>query len=73
MPGRVKVKQEYCKGCGLCVHACPPGILVMGQSANGKGYYAVEMLDEAKCKGCAFCALICPDLALEVFMLEKGE
>ncbi len=72
MQGRVAVDTERCKGCGLCVHACPQGILAIGQRANGKGYYVVEMLTEKGCKGCSFCALICPDLALEVFV-EKGE
>lgn len=72
MQGRVTVDTERCKGCGLCVHACPKGLLAIGQRTNGKGYYAVEMLTEKGCKGCSFCALICPDVALEVFV-EKGE
>jgi len=46
--------------------------LGIGEIANNKGYYVVEMKDQSKCIACAFCALICPDLALEVYREEKG-
>ena len=73
MASHVKINSERCKGCGLCVHACPKKILAIGEVANGKGHYAVAMQDDSKCISCAFCALICPDLALEVYRFEKGE
>lgn len=69
----VKINTERCKSCELCVHACPKKILGIGEVANGKGYYAVEIKDQSECIGCAFCALICPDLAFEVYREEKGE
>lgn len=73
MAGRVRIDSERCKGCDLCVRACPQHILAIGQNPNSKGYYSVEMQDEKKCTACSFCALVCPDLALEVYRLEKGE
>ncbi|MDI6812875.1 MAG: 4Fe-4S binding protein [Desulfitobacteriaceae bacterium] len=73
MKNIVKIHTERCKSCGLCVHVCPQKILHIGEIANSKGYYAVEIQDQDRCKGCAFCALICPDLALEVYREEKGE
>ena len=73
MKNIVKINTERCKSCGLCVHACPKKILAVGEIANAKGYYAVEIKDSSLCIGCAFCALICPDLALEVYREEKGE
>jgi len=69
----VKINSERCKSCGLCVHICPKELLSFGKVANSKGYYIVEMKDQAKCIACAFCALICPDLALEVYREEKGK
>ena len=69
----VEINTERCKSCGLCVHACPKKILGIGEIANNKGYYVVEIKDQSQCIGCAFCALICPDLALEVYREEKGE
>ena len=72
MNNLVKINTERCKSCGLCVHACPKKILGIGEIANNKGYYVVEMKDQSKCIACAFCALICPDLVLEVYREEKG-
>ena len=75
MAGRVEINRERCKGCSLCVHACPQKILTIGEAVNTKGHYSVIMTEEDKCTGCAFCALICPDVALEVFrtIKNKGE
>ena len=69
----VKINTERCKSCGLCVYVCPKKILSIGEVANSKGFYTVEVKDQRECIGCAFCALICPDLALEVYREEKGE
>lgn len=71
--GNVKINTDRCKGCSLCVSVCPQKILSIGQIANSKGHYAVQITEENKCIGCAFCALICPDLALEVYRLEKKQ
>ena len=35
----VTFKTDLCKGCGLCVNACPKGILAIGEDKiNNKGY-----------------------------------
>ena len=75
MKNLVKINSERCKSCGLCVHVCPKKILSIGEIANSKGYYTVEMKDQAQCIACAFCALMCPDLVLEVYreQKQKGE
>ncbi len=54
---KVHIKQEWCKGCGICVAFCPKGVLTM--SPRGK----VE-LDAPKCSGCGICGMFCPDFAL---------
>jgi 2-oxoglutarate ferredoxin oxidoreductase subunit delta len=63
---KVQIDFEVCKGCGLCVAACPKKILQIGKKSNRHGYYAVECIDEEKCIACAACAYMCPDSALEV-------
>ena len=64
---KLTFKTDLCKGCGLCVDACPKTILVIAKGKiNQKGHSPVEITDQSKCIGCAFCATICPDVVIEV-------
>ena len=37
--GSVVIDVEACKGCDLCIDACPPDVLVMTtHEVNGRGY-----------------------------------
>ena len=65
----IKVYEEKCKGCELCIHACPQQILGMSDELNKKGYFYAIMKDPGRCIGCAMCALTCPDVAIEVGVL----
>jgi len=64
---KVTFKTELCKGCGLCVNACPKKILVMSKDKiNAQGHHPAEMTDQTKCIGCAFCATMCPHCIITV-------
>ncbi|HOL05272.1 MAG TPA: 4Fe-4S dicluster domain-containing protein [Syntrophorhabdaceae bacterium] len=63
----VKIDDERCKGCSLCVEFCPKGSLSISDRLNMKGYFVVSFSHEKGCTGCATCALVCPDVAIEVF------
>jgi 2-oxoglutarate ferredoxin oxidoreductase subunit delta len=64
----VVINVETCKGCELCVEACPRKIISIGTSPNSQGYFTASWEDpEKKCTGCALCAEMCPDIAIEVF------
>lgn len=64
---KLTFKTELCKGCGLCVNACPKKIIGLdGNAINGKGYNPARVTDEAKCIACAFCAVMCPDCVIKV-------
>ncbi len=64
---KLTFNEELCKGCGLCVNACPKGILELSKTRlNGKGHSPVEQTDPEKCIGCAFCAMMCPDCVITV-------
>ena len=57
------VRRAYCKGCDLCVRACPAGILALDDDER------VVVSDVARCIFCGACAARCPDF---VFVLRGG-
>ena len=51
--GAVVVNTERCKGCNLCVVACPTGVLALQQKeVNNRGYHFAYMAQPEKCIGC---------------------
>ncbi len=58
--GRVEVEADLCKGCYLCIEACPPGVLVVSKSMNKMGYSPVEYSGD-QCTGCGICFYVCPE------------
>ncbi|MDR1396749.1 MAG: 4Fe-4S binding protein [Desulfarculales bacterium] len=64
---RLVFREDRCKGCGLCIEACPKKILIFSDRLNQKGYNLAVCSDEATCIGCAICARSCPDIAIEVY------
>lgn len=64
---KITISEDVCKGCGMCVAACPKKLLALSKTKiNIKGYHVVEMTDQNACTGCTACALLCPDVAIEV-------
>lgn len=64
---KVSFNEERCKGCGLCVTACPKGIVSLAkEKINAKGYHPAGVSEQEKCIGCASCALMCPDTVITV-------
>ena len=65
--GTVVIDAERCKGCGLCIAACPQDVLAFSGNLNKSGYDVAHMENPDACIGCAFCAMTCPDVAIEVY------
>lgn len=65
------LKVDKCKGCGLCVRACPKKLLQIGEQINIQGCKYVEITDESSCISCASCALNCPDMCINIYKEDK--
>lgn len=64
---RAIFNEERCKGCKLCVDACPQKIVIIRtDKLNSKGFHPAGVDDVDKCTGCACCAIMCPDCVIEV-------
>jgi 2-oxoglutarate ferredoxin oxidoreductase subunit delta len=67
--GTVTIDREACKGCDLCIPACPPGVLVMTVSdVNRMGFRYPQLLPG--CTGCRACLDVCPDFVFEVYKYD---
>jgi 2-oxoglutarate ferredoxin oxidoreductase subunit delta len=65
--GRPALDRERCKGCTLCIGACPEKILAMSRDRfNRQGVPSAECFDESRCTACMSCAIICPDMAIRI-------
>ncbi|HHV63416.1 MAG TPA: 4Fe-4S binding protein [Firmicutes bacterium] len=71
MPNRrrrkiVKIDEEKCTGCGLCVTPCAEGAI---QIVDGKA----KVVREELCDGAGFCLAVCPTGALSIEEREAEE
>jgi 2-oxoglutarate ferredoxin oxidoreductase subunit delta len=70
--GRIEVRDDYCKGCEICVSACPQEVLALAKDRmNAKGYHPVELIEQG-CTGCGICAIVCPEAAIIVYREVKS-
>jgi Pyruvate/2-oxoacid:ferredoxin oxidoreductase delta subunit len=62
-----KVDTEKCKGCKLCIFACPePGAIIFDEE-NKK-----VIIDAKRCKNCELCVACCPIKAIKSVLLQDS-
>jgi len=67
------IAQDRCKGCELCVAACPKDVLALDMATvNRLGHHPIRLTDAASCTSCALCARICPDAVFSVFARPRA-
>jgi Pyruvate/2-oxoacid:ferredoxin oxidoreductase delta subunit len=67
--GKLRVDVDECKGCGLCVEACPPKAIFLSEGLNHYGYRTATYAGTG-CTGCGICFMVCPEPgAITVFKL----
>lgn len=62
----IVIDEQYCKGCGLCIHYCPKMVFEKSDRMNTKGYSIPRLIAPERCSKCETCELICPELAITV-------
>ena len=66
----IKIKENYCKGCLLCVPVCHNKSLVVSEMINEYGLHPIKFREDAECDGCKKLAKTCPR---ETCPHENGE
>jgi len=69
---KVVIDAERCKGCYLCIEACPKNVIEISDCLNAGGCYPARPSKDGQCTACAFCATVCPDTAIEVYRDVKN-
>lgn len=70
--GLIQVDTNECKGCGLCMEACPPKVIALSERLNHYGYRTATYAGSG-CTGCGICFLACPEPgAITVLRLDPG-
>ena len=69
--GKIEIDRELCKGCDLCIRACPVKILEIDKEPNSSGSYPSKVIDMEKCIACGNCYEVCPDVCIRIFELES--
>jgi len=66
--GMIVVDTARCKGCSLCVAACPSKVIELSpKKVNAAGYPFAVAVRADDCIGCASCGIVCPDGCITVY------
>ena len=69
----IEVKDDWCKGCNICIDRCPVDALEESDKLNRRGIRPPKLKEDNECNYCRYCELICPDLAITVIPEENDK
>ena len=58
--GQLRIDEEECKGCGLCIEACLPKVISLSVRLNHFGY-RTALYAGSGCTACGICFMACPE------------
>jgi len=69
----IEINAERCKGCYLCITACPHDLIGKSDRLNASGCYPARPTEMAqyKCTACGLCWQMCADAAITVYKAVK--
>ena len=70
--GQIRVDTNECKGCGLCVEACPPHVIALSEHLNHYGYRTATYAGSG-CTGCGICFMVCPEPGAITVLRLRGK
>ena len=65
--GEIVIDSRRCKGCGLCIAACPKHHLHLDGETDARGIRTACLDAAHDCTACGFCYVVCPDVAITVY------
>ncbi len=70
---QIAVSDKLCKGCYLCIWACPWDVFEISKERNWRGVKKPVAARIEQCRACRLCEWYCPDFALQVIVNEEEE
>jgi len=62
----IKIEENRCKGCWICVEFCPKDCLCPSDKINNGGFKVISVCNENDCIKCGNCELMCPEVAISI-------
>lgn len=63
---KITIDEACCKGCNICLTACPKNIFVKSRKRNKYGTSMPGIDHAEECVVCRMCERLCPDGAIDV-------
>ncbi len=71
MNADIRITEERCKGCWICIEVCQADVLGVSERTNRRGAHPPFLQNIDNCIRCGLCEMLCPDYA--IFIVGTGE